>query len=155
MEAKIKRLRECIAKHPMFAQLASDLDSRKSGRPGRIKKGEEGHILHDNDILSRRGIELNVYNMGRKVLSNFAHFSTLSHKMMMETSGDWQKSWRNFLSPVLYALNFAAEALEAYLAVFPDTDQLITAQEKAAILNCRSWLRSAFEQRIVGTRPSK
>jgi hypothetical protein len=147
-EAAIERLKESLEKHPLLAQITP------RDRRNRIKKGDEGHVLHDSEILSRRGIQLDLYNMGRKILSNFAHFSGLSHRMMMQTSGDWQKSWRAFLQPVLYAANFAAEALEAYLALFPERDQLITAQERVAIANCRSWLRSTFEPRVLGTTSS-
>jgi hypothetical protein len=62
------------------------LNSIDRGRRGRIRIGQENHVLHDREILERRGIQTEVYDLGRKVLSNFAHFSGLSHQMIMETS---------------------------------------------------------------------
>jgi len=144
-EADRKRLQEFIEKHPLFAKI-------ESGRKGRIKKGDEGHVLHDSEILERRGIQTDVYNLGRKVLSNFAHFSALGHQIMMQTNSDWRSSWREFLPPALYAVNFGAEAIAVFLADSPEAAQLVSSDEKAAVENLRSWLRTSFEPRIV-TRP--
>ena len=68
------------------------LESIEGSRRGRIRQGRENHILHDREILQRRGIRIEAYDLNRKVLSSFAHFSTFSHQMMMETSADWEKS---------------------------------------------------------------
>lgn len=73
------------------------LESIEGGRRGRIRQGRENHILHDREILQRRDIRIEAYDLNRKVLSNFAHFSTFSHQMMMETSADWEKGWGRFL----------------------------------------------------------
>jgi hypothetical protein len=64
-EANRKRLQEFIQRHSLFATI-------EPGRRGRIKKGDEGHVLHDSEILERRGIQTDMFNLGRKVLSNFA-----------------------------------------------------------------------------------
>jgi hypothetical protein len=103
------------------------LNSIKRDDQGRIIKADKNHVLHDHEILERRGIQTDVYDLGRKVLSNFAHFSALSHQMMMETNADWGKSWRPFVPPTEYAANFAAESIEAFLETFPQTRQLLSA----------------------------
>ena len=116
---------------------------------GRIRQGRENHVLHDREILERRGIQTEVYDLGRKVLSNFAHFSTLSHHLIMETGGEWEKSWQTFLHPSLYVANFAAETIEAFLETFTQTRQLLSRDEQAVVANFRSTLRTPFEPRIV------
>jgi hypothetical protein len=141
-EAALERRREALQNHPMLAAMESD-------RRGRIRQGRESHVLHDREILGRRGIQADVYNLGRKVLSNFAHFSTLSHQMIMATSADWEKSWRSFLAPALYAANFAAEAIEASLETFPNNRRLLSEQERTLVANYRNWLRETFEPRVL------
>jgi hypothetical protein len=138
--AERERLSEIVAKHPLFKTL-------KDG--GRIKKGQVGQILHDREILERRGIETDLYDLGKKVLSNFAHFSAFSHELMMETDADWEKSWRSFLSPALYAANFTAEAIAAFLETFPQSRQLLSEDERMLVTNWRVWLRTPFEPRIA------
>jgi hypothetical protein len=140
--ANRKSIQELIEKHPLFAGI-------EAGRKGRIKKGDEGHVLHDSQILERRGIQTDVYNLGRKVLSNFAHFSALSHQMMVQTNADWMDSCPEFLPPAMYAVNFASEAVAVFLAAFPEAALLVRDDEKAAVDNLRSWLRTPFEPRIV------
>jgi hypothetical protein len=125
------------------------LNGIEGSRRGRIRVGQESHVLHDREILERRGIQTEVYDLGRKVLSNFAHFSTFSHEMMMETSADWEKSWEHFLTPSLYVANFAAETIEAFVETLPQTRQLLSEQEQALITNFRSWLREKFEPRMA------
>jgi hypothetical protein len=115
------------------------LNSIKRDDQGRIIKADKNHVLHDHEILERRGIQTDVYDLGRKVLSNFAHFSALSHQMMMETNADWGKSWRPFVPPTEYAANFAAESIEAFLETFPQTRQLLSEHERTLVANCRSW----------------
>jgi hypothetical protein len=84
---------------PPFEEM---LEAIEGGRRGRIRQGRENNVLHDREIFTRRGMRTNeTYDAYRKVLSNFAHFSVFSHQMMMETSADWEKSWRAFLTPVL------------------------------------------------------
>jgi hypothetical protein len=118
------------------------LESIESGRRGRILQGRENHILHDRKILQRRGIRIEAYDLNRKVLSNFAHFSAFSHQMMMETSADWDKSWRRFLPGAICVTNFLAEAIEAFLETFPQTRSLLNDFEPQLIANFRSWLRN-------------
>jgi len=72
IDAELKRRKELLEKHPRLSAI-------EGGRRGRIRQGRENHVLHDREILERRGIQTEVYDLGRKVLSNFAHFSTLSH----------------------------------------------------------------------------
>jgi hypothetical protein len=125
------------------------LNGIEGGRRGRIRIGQENHVLHDREILERRGIQIEVYDLGHKVLSNFAHFSTFSHQMMMGTNANWEKSWEHFLLPTQYVANFAAETIEAFLETFPQTRQLLSKQEQAMIADFRSWRREKFEPRVV------
>ncbi len=140
--AELQRLKEIVEKHPMLSAI-------EGGARGRIKKGDVGHILHDREILQRRGIQTDVYDLGRKVLSNFAHFSTFSHELIMGTDEDWRRSWRSFLTPALYAANFTAEAIEAFLETFPQTRQLLSDVERTLVTNWRAWLRAPFESRVA------
>jgi len=66
---------------------------------GRIRQGRENHVLHDREILERRGIQTEVYDLGRKVLSNFAHFSTLSHQLIMKPAANGKKAGKPFFIP--------------------------------------------------------
>jgi hypothetical protein len=136
--AERDRVRQRLNDPPFGAML----EAIERGRRGRIRQGRENHVLHDREILSRRGIEVQKFDMWRKVLSNFAHFSVLSRRMIMETTADWGKSWPPFLTPALCVANFGAEGVEAFLETFPQTRQLLTSEEQAAVGNLRSWLRS-------------
>ena len=142
IDAELKRRKELLEKHPRLSAI-------EGGRRGRIRQGRENHVLHDREILERRGIQTEVYDLGRKVLSNFAHFSTLSHQLIRETGGEWEKSWQTFLHPSLYVANFAAETIEAFLETFTQTQQLLSRDEQAVVANFRSTLRTPFEPRIV------
>jgi hypothetical protein len=99
--------------------------------------------MHD-DQPSDSGIRI-TYSLWLKVLSNFAHFSSLSHHLIMETTADWQKSWQHFLTPALCVASFGAEAIEVFLERFPQTRQLLTSEEQAAVANLRTWLRNTVE----------
>jgi hypothetical protein len=133
------RVRQRLNEPPFNAMLEKIERNRRSN----IRRGRENHVLHDEDILSRRGIRTNeTYRLWLKVLSNFAHFSALSHRMIMETTADWQKSWAPFLLPALCVASFGAEAVEAFLEMFPPTRQLLTDSEQAAVAGLRSWLRA-------------
>jgi hypothetical protein len=125
------------------------LNSINGGDRGRITKGDKNRVLHDREILERRKIQTEVYDLGRKILSNFAHFSALSHQMIMETNAEWEKSWQYFLPPTQYVANFGSEAIEAFLETFPKTRQLLSKQERTLVANYRSWLRETFEPRVV------
>src|SRR5215469_12586975 len=109
------------------------LEAIEQNRRRNIRRGRENQVLHDKEILSRRGIRTDeTYSLWLKVLSNFAHFSVLAHRMIMETTADWQKSWLPFLTPALCVANFGAEAVEVYLETFPATRQLLKSDEQAA-----------------------
>jgi hypothetical protein len=133
-----KRAKELL-NEPLYATM---LEKIKNDRRGRIRKGRENHVLHDEEILSRRGIRLDAYRFWRKTLSNFAHFSTLSDRLMMQTTSDWKNSWKSFHTAAFCVANFGAEAVAAFIETFPTTQLLLTAQEQAALANLRSWLRS-------------
>ena len=59
------------------------------------KAGTSGDENMHDDQPSDSGVRL-AYSLWLKVLSNFAHFSSLSHHLIMETTADWQKSWQHF-----------------------------------------------------------
>jgi hypothetical protein len=107
---------------------------------GRVRDGIKNRVVYDDNILERRGIMTRRYNLLRKALSNFAHFSAFSHHLLMDTSGDWQKSWPEFFLPSLSVAGFIAEALEAFTETFPETAQLLSDRERQLITNYRSWL---------------
>jgi hypothetical protein len=133
-----KQARELLGKPPYAAML----ENIEGGMRGRIRRGQESYVLHDNEILSRRGIRLDVYKFWKKLLSNFAHFSTLSARLMMQTTSDWKNSRQSFHTAAFCVANFGAEAVAAFIETFPTTRLLLTAQEQAAVANLRSWLRS-------------
>jgi hypothetical protein len=76
---------------------------------GRIRKGQVGCLLHYEEILPNRGINTNYYNRPRKVLSNLAHFSSLSVAIMNKTSRDWQQSWNEFILLAYHVVRFVSE----------------------------------------------
>jgi hypothetical protein len=110
----------------------------KRDRRGRIRKGELNQALHDHEILERRKINTDTYDFYRKVLSNFAHFSTYSHKMIMGTSADWSQSWRRFQPPTLAVANFAAEVVAGFIEIFPHVRQLMSNDEQTIVNNFRA-----------------
>jgi hypothetical protein len=68
---------------------------------------------------------------------------------LMNQSLKLPKSWRSFLTPALYAANFAAEAIEASLETFPNTRRLLSEPERTLVANYRGWLRETFEPRVL------
>jgi hypothetical protein len=136
--AVCQKAKELLSKPPCAAML----DKIEKGNRQRIKKGQLGHVLHDREILSRRGIRLDAYDFWSKTLSNFAHFSTLSHRLILQTTSDWKSSWKSFYTAAFCVANFGAEAVESFLETFPQTRPLLSPQEQSAVANLRSWLRS-------------
>jgi len=133
----LNRAKETL-NEPLYAAM---LNKIKGDRRGRIRKGKEGHVLHDEEVLSRRGIQLDAYRFWSKTLSNFAHFSTLSHQLMMQTTSDWKSSWKAFYAAAVCVAKLTAEAVVVFIETFPTTRSLLTAQEHAAIANLRSPIR--------------
>jgi hypothetical protein len=120
------------------------LEGIDRNRRADIRRGRQNHVLHDKEVLTRRNIRTTeTYSLWLKVLSNFAHFSALSHRMTMGTTADWQKSWKPLLTPALCVASFGAKAIEVFLETFPQTRQLLPNDEQAAVANLRSWLRDA------------
>jgi hypothetical protein len=137
--AERDRVRQRLNEPPFNAMLETIEPSRRRN----IRRGRENHVLHDKEVLALRGIRTNeTYSLWLKVLSNFAHFSALSHRMIMNTTADWQKSWTPFLTPALCVASFGGEAVEVFLETFPPTRQLLRSDEQAAVANLRSWLRN-------------
>lgn len=124
----------------------------KRDRRGRIRQGRDNHVLHDHEILERRAIKTDSFDLSRKLLSNFAHFSTFSHQQMMATSADWEKSWRRFLPPSLFVANFTAEVIEAFIETFPQTRPLPTDDERWLIARLREPIRKGDEQTTSESR---
>jgi hypothetical protein len=113
---------------------------------GRIREGDKNQVIHDSEILERRGIITSRYYVARKVLSNFVHFSTFSHSLILETRGGWEKSWEQFFMSVLSAAAFVAEALSVFLETFPKVRQLLSDREQTLISNYRDWIRNRRAQ---------
>lgn len=134
IRAEREKARELLRNNPLLATINGDLR-------GRVREGDKNQIVYDHEILQRRGIITRRYDLPRKVLSNFAHFSALSHKMIIETSGDWERSWPPFFLPSLSVAAFIAEGLETYIETFPETTQLLSDNEGQLIANYRGWLR--------------
>jgi hypothetical protein len=136
------KARDLLEKSP---RLLAQLGTIEKNRRGRVRKGEEQHILHDREILARREIKTDNYDLPRKVLSNFAHFSAFSAVMIMETQSKWEESWPRFFLPTIHVAHFAAEALEAFIETFPQTRELINEREHKLIANYRGPLRNSAE----------
>jgi hypothetical protein len=105
-----KRAKELL-NEPLYAAM---LENIERGRRGRIRKGQQNHVLHDEQVLLRRGIRLDAYRFWRKTLSNFARFSVLSHRLMLQTTSDWKNSWQSFFAAASCVANFGAEAVAAF-----------------------------------------
>jgi len=130
----LKRAKELL-NGPLYVAMLKKI---KSDRRGRIRNGRENQVLHDEEILSRRGIGLDAYRFWMKTLSNFAHFSTLARSLMLQTTSDWTKSWQAFHAAAVCVAKLTAEAVAAFIETFPTTRSLLTANEHAAIANLRS-----------------
>jgi hypothetical protein len=142
--AEYERLRQAVRKHPLLEAHPMLVGSKNSRRRDNIRNGYEPHVLHDHEILKRRGICVEKYDLPHKVLSNFAHFSEFSHNMMMQTSADWQKSWGEFLQPTLAVATFVAELTEAFVETFPEARRLLTQDEQTLVAQWRASLRSPY-----------
>ena len=70
------------------SEFENELAAMKRDRRGRILKGEVNQILHDYEILERRDLNKDTFDFYRKALSNFAHFSTYSHRMIIRTDAN-------------------------------------------------------------------
>jgi hypothetical protein len=129
-----EKAQELLRNNPLLAAIEGSLR-------GRVRDGFKNRVIYDNKILERRGIMTRRYDLPHKVLSNFAHFSAFSHHLILDTSGDWQKSWREFFLPSLSVAAFIAEGLEALVETFPETAQLFSNRERQLVANYRGWLR--------------
>ena len=77
--AECERLRQAVRKHPLLETHPMLVGTENKRRRENIRNGREGQIIQDHEILKRRGICTERYDLPRKVLSNFAHFSKFSH----------------------------------------------------------------------------
>jgi hypothetical protein len=132
----------------MQAQLKQNplLTAVEKNLRGRIREGNKNQVIYDCEILERRGIIRSRYELPRKVLSNFVHFSGFSHHLILETNSDWQKSWPEFLLPSLSVAAFIGEGLKVFIETFPLTESLIVDAELKLIENYRPWLRDKRAQ---------
>jgi hypothetical protein len=142
--AECERLRQAVRKHPLLETHPMIVGPENKRRRDNIRNGREGQILHDHEILKRRGICTERYDLPRKVLSNFAHFSKFSHDLMMQTSADWRKSWSPFLHPTHAVAMFLAELHEAFIETFPQTRQLLSQAEQEIVAKWRAPLKSPY-----------
>jgi len=116
-ELRVK-MRDQLMQNPLLAAIDNSLR-------GRIREGDKNWVLHENEVLERRGIIRSRYDLPRKVLSNFVHFSTFSHHLILQTESDWQRSWPEFFMPTLSVAAFIAEALKVFVETFPQTESLL------------------------------
>jgi hypothetical protein len=123
-----------IEAHPLFVV-------QSSTAKGRIRKGQVRCLLHDEEILAIRGIKADYYNLPRKVLSNLAHFWSLSVSIMNATSRDWSQSWNEFILPTYHVVRFVSEGLTVFTEVFPEAEALISTEDKQLIDSYRDSLR--------------
>jgi hypothetical protein len=129
----------CLEQNPLLSSVEKTLR-------GRILKGDKNWVLYDNEVVKLRGIITSRYDLPRKVLSNFVHFSTFSHHLILHTGGDWQKCWAEFFMPTLSVAAFIAEGIKVFVETFPQTESLLTEKEKGLVENYRSWLRDERAQ---------
>jgi hypothetical protein len=134
-----EKCRARLIQNPLLAAVEKNLR-------GRIREGDKNQVVYDSEILDRRGIIRSRYELPRKVLSNFVHFSGFSHHLILETNSDWQKSWPEFLMPSLSVAAFIAEGLKAFVETFPQTESLLVDREQKLVENYRAWLRDKRAQ---------
>lgn len=123
-----------IEAHPLF-------EVKSSTAKGRIRKGHVGYLLHDEEILQIRGINTDYYILPRKVLSNFANFSSFSVSMMDSTSRDWHRSWSEFLLPTYHVVRFVSEGFAGFAEIFPLVACIVSDSERHLIESYRTDLR--------------
>jgi hypothetical protein len=133
------KMRALLIQNPLLAAIETNLR-------GRIREGDKNWVLYENEVLERRGIIRSKYDLPRKVLSNFVHFSTFSHHLILETDSDWRKSWPEFFMPTLSVAAFIAEALKVFVETFPQTRSLLIDREQKLIENYRAWIRDKEAQ---------
>jgi len=133
------RMRDELMQNPLLVAIENPLR-------GRIREGDKNWVLYENEVLERRGIIRSRYDLPRKVLSNFVHFSTFSHHLILQTESDWQKSWPEFFMPTLSVAAFIAEAIKVFVETFPQTELLLVDREQKLIENYRGWLRDKRAQ---------
>src|SRR5258707_1304603 len=134
-----KKMRTRLIENPLLAAIEQPLR-------GRVREGDKNQVVFDGKILERRGIITSRYDLPRKVLSNFVHFSSFSHSLILDTVGHWQESWPAFLMPSLSVAAFIAEALIVFIETFPQTESLLNDREQKLIENYRGWLRDKSAQ---------
>lgn len=119
-----------------LVQQSALLKAVERGRRGRIRNGQEGQVLHPDQILERRAIKDKHYDLPRKILSNFAHFSGFSYIMMQAPINELA-----FFVSLLCVARFFAEALEVFSQTFPHTRRLICKRQQTMIARLRAELR--------------
>jgi len=130
----LEKARALVVQNPLFAGIAEHLRKR-------IRDGRKNRVVHDNKILERRGISTRRYWLPYKVFSNFTHFSAFSHSLILETNGDWQKSWPEFFMATLSVAAVIAEGIETFIETFPESALLLSNRERRLITNYRNFLR--------------
>jgi hypothetical protein len=133
-ERRAKQMLAKIEVHPLF-------EVKSSTAKGRIRKGQVGILLHEEEILQIRGINPDYYNLPRKVLSNLAHFSSLSVSIVNATNRNWHQSWTQFILPAYHVVRFVVEGLAVFTELFPQVGTLASAEDKLFIDQYRNSLR--------------
>jgi hypothetical protein len=133
------KMKAQLVQMPLFVAIEKNLR-------GRIRKGDKNWVLYENEILKRHEIITSRYELPRKVLSNFVHFSTFSHHLILQTNSEWQKSWPEFFMPTLSVAAFVAEALNRFVKTVPQVVSVVTQKEQRLTENYRAWLRDKRAQ---------
>jgi hypothetical protein len=106
-------------------------------------------LLHDEEILQIRGINTDYYDLPRKVLSDFAHFSSFSVPMMKSTSRDWHRIWSEFLLPAYHVVRFVSEGLAGFAEIFPVIESIVSDSDRHLIESYRSDLHRRSVKKLA------
>jgi hypothetical protein len=126
--------RDQVAARVRSDPLLSDI---KGPLKGYVRNGTKNRVVYDREILQRRGIEEKHYSGPHKMLSNFVHFSGFSSVLMTTP----ERAEAPFYTSILYLARFVAEALGAFVETFPESDRVLTKDEREHIAFLRRQLR--------------
>jgi hypothetical protein len=97
---------QSLERNSLFAALKKS-DWRKYDN---IKRGTEGYVIRDHEILKRYQIARKNYDLPHRILSNFVHFSGFSFVLTTKP----ERMEIPYYISILYLVRFLAEALGAF-----------------------------------------
>ena len=131
---KGERALESLEKNSLFIALKKS-DGR---RYDDIKRGSQGYVVRDYEILKRHQIARKQYDLPRRILSNFVHFSSFSFVLMTKP----ERMEVPYYISILYLVRFVAEALGAFIETFPESARVLSKDGRDLIVSFRAQLRS-------------